>query len=352
MLLLCFHPCLAANFSVPTVFPAAFEAQQQKVAKAADGYASALFDSQSPEYMTAFRSALNNAVLAARPFSSVNVLPRDLPLASLPSLFDRDPRFIANAKLLVLNGGTAATERVWYGLPTSGYRNTVVITGNSAICSGTIIAKNAVLTAQHCHCGGVNQFVGIGTHYDDQNPGIQVLRSIPMKSCDQAVSAQADVALLILKQNVDASVLPATLASPVMIDRATQVRVVGFGADEHNQIGQKLLVDVPVASADCMGSVRDAAGVQVSDSVYYGCNAGFELVASAPLLNKDSCNGDSGGPAFVRDQNGNDYLAAATSRAVTFPGARNCGDGGVYVRLDGNVANWIRGQGVPAVVGP
>jgi len=345
-------PVAGADLAAPTVFPNAFAAQQQRAAKAADGYASALFDSNSAEYMAAFRSALNSAAAITQPFPTVGVPRSAVPIAPTTTLFDRDPRYIANSKLLILNDQGAASERVWNGLPTTGYQNTVVITGNSGLCTGTAISKNVVITAQHCHCDGVNQFVGVGTHYDDQHPGIRVARSVPMKKCDKPVSAQADIALLILEQDFEASVIPATLASQSLIDHATQVRVVGFGRDEHNQVGQKLFVDVPVASTACGGSVKVAAGAQVPDSVYYGCNAGFELVASAPLLKKDTCNGDSGGPAFVRDQNGNDYLAAATSRAVSTPGANNCGDGGVYVRLDGAVAVWIKQQGVTPNVSP
>jgi len=166
---------LAADLAVPTAFPNAFAAQQQRAAKAADGYASALFDSSSAEYMAAFRGALNTASVMARPPPGT----ASISVASFMTLFDRDPRYVSNAKLLVLNNGTAASERVWNGLPTTGYQNTVVITGSSGLCTGTAISRNAILTAQHCHCDGVNQFVGIGSHYDDQHPGIPVSKAFP-----------------------------------------------------------------------------------------------------------------------------------------------------------------------------
>ena len=44
------------------------------------------------------------------------------------------------------------------------------------------------------------------------------------------------------------------------------------------------MVDVPLASNDPK----------------YGADAETEFVAGAPFLDRDSCNGDSGGPAYVR----------------------------------------------------
>jgi secreted trypsin-like serine protease len=65
---------------------------------------------------------------------------------------------------------------------------------------------------------------------------------------------------------------------------------------------------------------------------------GLELVAGRPLLARDSCTGDSGGPFYVQD-GANWLLAAATSRA-TDSSMSNCGDGGVYVRVD-RYRSWI-----------
>ena len=53
----------------------------------------------------------------------------------------------------------------------------------------------------------------------------------------------------------------------------------------------------------------------------------------------DSCNGDSGGPAYV-EVDGEVQLAGATSRA-TKNFTQPCGDGGIYTRVDRYV-DWIR----------
>jgi secreted trypsin-like serine protease len=153
------------------------------------------------------------------------------------------------------------------------------------------------------------------------------------------------VALLFTKEPFDHRIAVAVLASTMMIDNAKIFRAVGFGLTQDSHVGQKMMVDIPVASIACQGSVSTRDG-QAPDASYYGCSAGFELVAGAPLLNKDTCSGDSGGPLFVQDSSGHDYLAATTSRGVGSPNARACGDGGIYVRSDGAVAAWMRSKGI------
>src|SRR5262249_21987834 len=97
--------------------------------------------------------------------------------------------------------------------------------------------------------------------------------------------------------------------------------------------GRKLQTDVPIASPDCRGSIdgRD-------DHDWYRCDVGLELVAGKPLLEHDTCNGDSGGPFYVAKDDAW-MLAGATSRA-TASAVNNCGDGGIYVRVD-RFVDWI-----------
>jgi endonuclease G len=106
--------------------------------------------------------------------------------------------------------------------------------------------------------------------------------------------------------------------------------------------GVKRQVDVPIASNDCRGS---SAGHD--DHTAYGCDIGLEIVAGRPLLAQDSCNGDSGGPFYVLDKK-KWVLAGVTSRA-TDSAMHNCGDGGIYVRVD-RYRSWI--DGLPGVTLP
>jgi hypothetical protein len=77
-----------------------------------------------------------------------------------------------------------------------------------------------------------------------------------------------------------------------------------------------------------------------------GCDRSLGLVAGRPLLQRDTCNGDSGGPFYVTGPDGGRLLAAATSRA-TDSAVSNCGDGGIYVRID-RYRSWI--AGIPGAI--
>src|SRR6185295_12919802 len=111
--------------------------------------------------------------------------------------------------------------------------NTVAIVGGTGICTGSVIARNAVLTAQHCHCDGVNKQVYVGSEFDDSQPLIRVVRSEPMRRCEDPQSSPADTAVLFIDGEFPASVEIARFATPALIDNARTVRAVGFGRTEN-----------------------------------------------------------------------------------------------------------------------
>jgi secreted trypsin-like serine protease len=111
-----------------------------------------------------------------------------------------------------------------------------------------------------------------------------------------------------------------------MLEGAGTVRLAGYGNTDvfsSGGYGIRRMVDVPLAS----------------DDPKYGADVTTEFVAGAPFLDRDSCNGDSGGPAYVHAQGGW-YLVGATSRA-TASTVRPCGDGGIYTRVRA-FDDWIR----------
>jgi secreted trypsin-like serine protease len=184
----------------------------------------------------------------------------------------------------------------------------------------------------------------------------KVKEFVRMKEGDVGANRALDLALIRLAEDPPESAKRALLAHAARIDGAEKLEAVGFGLTEADQLGLKHHVDVVIASTACAGSVR-AGKVVVQDSAWYGCAVTHELVAGrlAPFAREkagpapDTCNGDSGGPLFLAQPNSATSemrtIAAITSRAVSRlglnDGATECGDGGVYVRVDGLGRKWI-----------
>jgi Trypsin len=122
--------------------------------------------------------------------------------------------------------------------------------------------------------------------------------------------------------------------------------IAGFGLNDRaveKDIGLKMYADVPVYSAICGNGDLDA---QV------GCVPGREaLLIDWQYHQRDTCRGDSGGPAFIRSRDNVRYfLVAVTSRAVDQSGEALCGPGGVYTLVTPAVVAWLRSLGVTTVV--
>lgn len=202
-----------------------------------------------------------------------------------------------------------------------------------AICTGTLIAPDVVLTAGHCVVQGANptQVVAGTTNYTVGGETAQIAQKI---ESDEGWTTR-DIAVLVLASDI-VTVQPRTIGADCVADAfvdGVDSVVVGYGATDKQgtQYGTQLReATVPVVDADC-------------SSPSYGCvgsiNPGGEFVAGGDGV--DTCSGDSGGPLyFVYD--GEPYLMGVTSRAISQPGPP-CGQGGVYVRADDNIA-WIESK--------
>jgi hypothetical protein len=253
----------------------------------------------------------------ARPHTRARAT-RSLPRAPTPpagapagSIY-ADPVFLANARRLI-----AERERIVGGIPTSEFRDCVAIGSDDGwCCTGTLIAPNVVLTAGHCF-GGCTSRVFVGDDVDAPEDGqvIEVAQAVRHPEFVDSPLAN-DLTVLVLAE--EASVEPRPLAEDGMLDGAHSVRLAGFGNTDvfsTGGYGIRRMVDVPLASNDPQ----------------FGADAATEFVAGAPFLDRDSCNGDSGGPAYV-EADGEWFLVGATSRA-TASTVRPCGDGGIYVRV-------------------
>jgi secreted trypsin-like serine protease len=210
--------------------------------------------------------------------------------------------------------------------------------GDEYCCTGTLIGKNVIVTAGHCFpCTGDSTVIYIGTN--TKSPGI----TYTGKAFQHPKYAQGglhnDLTVIVLDKDVT-EITPRRIATTDEVNKATFVRVVGFGNSDVNStggFGVKRVADVPIASVSCSGA---------SDAGTLGCDTKLELVAGMVGLQRDSCNGDSGGPIYI--QIGDDpakseswAIAGATSRA-TKTAASACGDGGIYERIDQFLDSFIK----------
>lgn len=261
----------------------------------------------------------------------LRVINADAPAASFQ--IQKDPRYLENARELARRalGGT----RVIGGKAVrEGEFLDCVAVGSDAQwgCSGTLIGPNVVLTAGHCAELATRVFFGNDVKKDGKVVAVE--RHVQHPKYWQG--KHNDLMVLILRERVT-TVKPRKMASKSFIEKATDGRVVGFGhIDPLGTFGYglKRMVDVPIASPDCRGNINGH-----DDSLSYGCDRGLEIVAGRPLLERDSCKGDSGGPFYIMDETGEWQIAGATSRA-TDSAMHTCGDGGIYVRVD-RYRKWI-----------
>ncbi|MFT7834626.1 trypsin-like serine protease [Saccharothrix sp. BKS2] len=243
---------------------------------------------------------------------------RGAPL-SVPDLYT-DRTYLANLREVV-----ADRRRIVGGVPTSDFPDCVAVgSATGWCCSGTLVAPGAVVTAAHCARGGCGQRVFSGE--DVKAPGagrVVAVREAVVHPSYGSSGPYGDIAVLLLAEPLDTA--PRPIAPAGALAGASFVRLVGYGNTDFQGragYGRRRVVDVPLA-----GRLPG-----------YGAHPDTEFVAGAPGLDRDSCNGDSGGPAYV-SVGDRWLLAGATSRA-TDDAVRPCGDGGVYTLVPA-YAEWV-----------
>ena len=186
-------------------------------------------------------------------------------------------------------------------------------------CTGVFVATDWVLTARHCLPAN-----RVMQGYDALSP-----RMVHVVDRHAVGPGHLDVALLHLSSRVPVDTLHPRRRAGHYTPPNGILRLVGYGALDasgRRGFGWKRKIDIPTTSWGC----------DENRSRTLKCDMDNEFVIPSSG-GRDTCDGDSGGPAF-------EYLdgwrlVGITSRAIATARVR-CGDGGVYVRID-KLDRWI-----------
>jgi hypothetical protein len=349
---------IVATMELPVLAEDLEGKEQTQLLKAARVFADALVGPDSPEHTAVFRKALEAGSLFA-PISDGQIETTRSSIAPKPlvGLLDHDQRYRENLfkSKPVESGRGPYSIRVWGGRIslTGEYLSTVGVKGSRQNCTGVYIGSKHVVTAAHCLCNNTIERIVFGEFLWPSQDAVSIdpNQTKTMSDCPVDYS-EGDIALLTMTRDPLISVLAADLVATTEIDTATTVNLVGFGETSPresrgltgNGVGIKRVGISHIATINCAGRVESA---QKDDSEYYGCVEGLEFVAGEIGSDVDTCNGDSGSPVFIDHPSASfsnptlrSYsVIGITSRKVN--NGRECGDGGIYIRIDGKVAKWI-----------
>lgn len=220
-----------------------------------------------------------------------------------------------------------------------------------AVCTGSLIADDIVMTAAHCMGGRASDLRIIFWNDIDEmmaahEPDVKAAHvftatdykanSIWNPNDFEKTQDRGDIALVKFRGKIPEGYKPATfLADGADLVRGNLVTVAGYGVDtvETTPVNAKKYKNLENAIENgevfCDDQQSSCFEINMSgDGILRHVQAPISMVVATEVFldekNGGTCSGDSGGPAYI-EKNGQYYLFGITSRGTAF-----CDDAGVY----------------------